>query len=44
MAWHKRGKPRRANAKRRQTTVAGRRGEADTGTEELRRRKRRVTA
>ena len=43
MAWHKRGRPRRANAKRRQTTVAGRRGEADTGTEELRRRKRRVT-
>jgi len=43
MAWHKRGRPRRVNAKRRQTTVAGRRGEADTGTEELRRRKRRVT-
>src|SRR6267143_3146325 len=43
MAWHKRGRPRRANAKRRQTTVAGRRGEADTGTEELRCRKRRVT-
>src|SRR4029077_6836445 len=43
MAWHKRGRPRRANAKRRQTTVAGRSGEADTGMEELRRRKRRVT-
>ena len=44
MAWHKRGRPRRANAKRRQTTVAGRRGEADTGTDELRRRKRRIAA
>jgi hypothetical protein len=44
MAWHKRGRPRKANAKRRATTIAGRRGETDTGTEELRRRKRRIAA
>jgi hypothetical protein len=43
MAWRKRGRPRQANAKRRQTTVAGRRGAPDSGTAELRRRKRRVT-
>jgi hypothetical protein len=39
----RRGRPRQAQAKRRQTTVAGRRGEPDTGTAELRRRKRRAT-
>jgi hypothetical protein len=45
MAWRRgrRGRPHKANAKRRQTTVAGRRGEPDTGTTELRRRKRRAT-
>jgi hypothetical protein len=40
----RRGRPRRAEAKRRKTTVAERRGDPDKGTEELRRRKRRVTA
>jgi hypothetical protein len=40
----RRGRPRQVDAKRRKTTLVGRRGEADTGTEELRRRKRRIAA
>jgi hypothetical protein len=43
--FERRGRPRLANAKRRQTTVAGRRGVPviDRGTNELRSRKRRLT-
>jgi hypothetical protein len=39
----RRGRPRQAKAKRRQTTVAGRQVEADKGTAQLRRKKRRAT-
>ena len=39
----RRGRPRKANARRRATTVAGRQGEPDKGTRELRRRKRLAT-
>jgi hypothetical protein len=39
----RRGRPRRANAKRRQTTLAGRRPELDLGTSELRARKVQAT-
>jgi hypothetical protein len=46
MAWRRRdrrGRPRKANARRRQTTVAGRTPPPDLGTDQLRIRKRRVT-
>jgi hypothetical protein len=39
----KRGRPRQARAKRRETTAAGRQSEPDKGTRELRRKKRRAT-
>jgi hypothetical protein len=45
MAWRRghRGRPRKANARRRATTVAGRAPDPDRGTDQLRIRKRRVT-
>lgn len=39
----RRGRPRQAKARRRETTAAGRQGEPDKGTSELRRRKRLAT-
>lgn len=39
----RRGRPRKIGAKRRQTTRAGREGEPDRGTAQLRRKKRRAT-
>jgi hypothetical protein len=46
MAWRRRdrrGRPRKANARRRATTVAGRRAPDDPGTDQLRTRKHAVT-
>jgi hypothetical protein len=45
VAWRRRrgGRPRKADAKRRRTTVAGRAPDPDRGTEQLRIRKRRTT-
>jgi len=39
----RRGRPRQAKAKRRETTRAGRQGEPDKGTSQLRRKKRQAT-
>jgi hypothetical protein len=50
MAWRRRlkvrrgGRPAKVDAKRRQTTRAGRAGEPDKGTSQLRRHKRRLTS
>jgi hypothetical protein len=46
VAWRRarRGRPKKADAKRRRTTVAGRRPEVDQGTTQLRSRKRRIAA
>jgi hypothetical protein len=40
----RRGRPRKAGARRRATTLAGRQPPADLGTDELRRRKRHIAA
>jgi hypothetical protein len=42
VAWRRRGRPKRAGAKRRQTTAVGRRPEPDQGSPELRIRKIRI--